>query len=87
MSVTYYVHIAAVFWVFTQCSVSILTTIRVEGIGVWTEVEEIRVTPCFKHVHGMKRDVASQNHLKGRSDITAPSLGQTPYSSEIFVDI
>jgi len=32
-----------------------------------------------------ERDVASQNHVKGRSDILAPSLGQTPYSSEIFV--
>ena len=48
------VHIAAVFWVLTQCSVSILMPIRVEGIGVWIDVEEIRVTPCLEHVHGMK---------------------------------
>jgi hypothetical protein len=54
MSVTYYVHIAAVFWVLTQCNVSILASIRVEGIGVWIEVEGIRVTPCFEHVCGMK---------------------------------
>jgi hypothetical protein len=32
-----------------------------------------------------ERDVASQNHMKGRSDTVASSLGQTPYSSEIFV--
>jgi hypothetical protein len=54
MLVTYFVHIAAFLWVLTQCSVSILTPIMVEGIGVWIEVEEIRVMPCFEHVRGMK---------------------------------
>jgi hypothetical protein len=51
----YYVHIATVFWVLTQCSVSILTPIRVEGIGVWIEVEEMRATSCFEHVGGVEK--------------------------------
>jgi hypothetical protein len=54
MSVTYYVHTADLFWVLTQCSVSILIPIRVEGTGVWIEIEEIRVMSCFEHVCGMK---------------------------------
>jgi len=32
-----------------------------------------------------ERDVVSQNHMKGRSDTVASSVGQAPYSSEIFV--
>jgi hypothetical protein len=47
-------HIEDVFWVLRQCSVSILIPIRVEGIGVWIEVVEIRVMSCFEHVRDMK---------------------------------